>query len=438
MDRKMKDSGIAWIGEIPDTWTLQRMKNCIASRQSGAWGDEASGEVGDAICLRIADFDYSRFRFKDVPVEELTLRHYSRDVIEALRLEKGDILIEKSGGGEKTPVGRTVIFDKGYTALYANFMDRLRCTNSMYPQYMQYVFVTFYKNDYSRNYIKQTTGIQNLDLTSMLSTEVVATPPIDEQIRIAEFLDRKCAEIDSVIAATQRTIEEYKSLKQSIITEAVTKGVRGKRPMKDSGIEWIGDIPSDWKVAKIKHSIKWKSVKGNPDGTVLSLYRDYGVIPKDSRDDNHNVTSLDTSTYKVVDIGDFVINKMKAWQGSMAVSDYCGIISPAYHVCEITNPNIYKKYFHHLLRNHLYLPEYTRLSTGMRIGQWDLGYDDFKNLPFIIPSYDEQVEIVEYIEEVCKKFDALIDSKTQLIEEMESYKKSVIYEYVTGKKEVTV
>ena len=117
------------------------------------------------------------------------------------------------------------------------------------------------------------------------------------------------------------------------------------REMKNSGIEWIGDIPSDWQVAKLKHSIKWKSEKGNPEGTVLSLYRDYGVIPKDSRDDNHNVTSLDTSTYKVVDVGDFVINKMKAWQGSMAVSEYCGIISPAYHVCEIINPNIYKKYF---------------------------------------------------------------------------------------------
>ena len=117
------------------------------------------------------------------------------------------------------------------------------------------------------------------------------------------------------------------------------------REMKNSGIEWIGDIPSDWQVAKLKHSIKWKSEKGNPEGTVLSLYRDYGVIPKDSRDDNHNVTSLDTSTYKVVDVGDFVINKMKAWQGSMAVSEYCGIISPAYHVSEIINPNIYKKYF---------------------------------------------------------------------------------------------
>ena len=129
------------------------------------------------------------------------------------------------------------------------------------------------------------------------------------------------------------------------------------RAMKDSGIEWIGEIPSNWKVCPIKTSIKWKSEKKHADAQVLSLYRDYGIVPKDSRDDNHNVTSLDTSEYKFVEIGDLVINKMKAWQGSIAVSDYEGIISPAYHVCQITNEKIHKNtyisYFgiHHIFLN---------------------------------------------------------------------------------------
>lgn len=180
------------------------------------------------------------------------------------------------------------------------------------------------------------------------------------------------------------------------------------REMKDSGIEWIGEIPANWKVSLLKFSIRWKSEKGQPDAEVLSLYRDLGVVPKNSRDDNHNVTSLDTSGYKVVDIGDFVINKMKAWQGSMAVSKYAGIVSPAYHVCEITNPDIYKEYFHHLLRNPAYIPEYLRLSTGMRTGQWDLGFDDFKNIPFIIPPYDEQIQIVKKIDRKCAEIDSVI------------------------------
>ena len=115
------------------------------------------------------------------------------------------------------------------------------------------------------------------------------------------------------------------------------------REMKDSGIAWIGSIPTEWNVCPLKTSIKWKSEKNRADAIVLSLYRDYGIVPKDSRDDNYNVTSLDTSGYKYVEVGDLVVNKMKAWQGSIAVSDYEGIVSPAYHVCQITNRNVYKK-----------------------------------------------------------------------------------------------
>jgi len=203
------------------------------------------------------------------------------------------------------------------------------------------------------------------------------------------------------------------------------------RKMKDSGIEWIGEIPEGWEVSELKYAIRWKSEKGCPDAPVLSLYRDYGVIPKDSRDDNHNVTSLDTSNYKVVDIGDLVINKMKAWQGSMAVSDYRGIVSPAYHVCSVTSDRVNKRYLHHLLRNPAYLPEYARLSTGMRIGQWDLGFDDFKNIPFLIPPLDEQVKIADYLDNGCTALDALLDKMRSSIEEYKNLKQAVITQAVT-------
>ena len=436
MAREMKDSGIEWIGEIPKEWKLTRMKTCILHRDSGAWGNEANGDEGDIICLRIADFDYSVFRLKDTEEELLTKRNYNASIIENLLLQKNDIIIEKSGGGEKTPVGRTVIFDKHYRAVYANFCDRLRCREIILPQFMQYIFVTFYANGYIWNYIKQTTGIQNLDLTTMLSAEKIALPSIAEQQKIIDFLNLCCAELNNVIKKTHASIEEYKKLKQAVITQAVTKGIRGDREMRNSGIEWIGEIPYEWEVSQVKYSLKWKSKKGQPQEEVLSLYRDYGVIPKDSRDDNHNVTSLDTSGYKVVDIGDFVINKMKAWQGSMAVSEYRGIISPAYHVCEFINDNLNKKYFHYLMRNKSYIPEYTRVSTCMRVGQWDLGFDDFKNIPFLLPSQGEQQEIVNYLDEKCSAIDDLIIKKEQYLSEIENYKKSLIYEYVTGKKEV--
>ena len=122
--RPMKDSGVKWLGKIPADWNIYRMKSCIADRMSGSWGNEATHEEGDIICLRIADFDYSKFRFKDIPVDELTVRNYDRTSVNKLLLKKGDILIEKSGGGEKTPVGRTVIFDKDYPALYSRTCSR--------------------------------------------------------------------------------------------------------------------------------------------------------------------------------------------------------------------------------------------------------------------------------------------------------------------------
>ena len=203
------------------------------------------------------------------------------------------------------------------------------------------------------------------------------------------------------------------------------------RKMKDSGIEWIGEIPEGWEVSQLKYATRWKSEKGCPDAPVLSLYRDFGVVPKDSRDDNHNVTSLDTSNYKVVDVGDLVINKMKAWQGSMAVSDYRGIVSPAYHVCSITSNKVNKRYLHHLLRNPAYLPEYARLSTGMRIGQWDLGFDDFKNIPFLIPPLDEQAKIADYLDNGCASLDATLSKTRSSIEEYKKLKQAIITQAVT-------
>ena len=203
------------------------------------------------------------------------------------------------------------------------------------------------------------------------------------------------------------------------------------RKMKDSGIDWIGEIPEGWEVSKIKYHLKWKSEKGYPTEQVLSLYRDYGIIPKNSRDDNHNVTSLDTSGYKLVDKGDFVINKMKAWQGSMAVSGFRGIISPAYHVCEFTSESIYRKYFHYLMRNISYLPEYERLSTGMRIGQWDLQYDDFKNIPFLLPCFTEQQAIAAHLDRICSEIDSVTAKIKATIEEYKKLKQAVITEAVT-------
>ena len=205
----------------------------------------------------------------------------------------------------------------------------------------------------------------------------------------------------------------------------------GYTEMKDSGIEWVGEIPKEWKVTRMKTLLQNVSEKNHPDSTVLSLYRDLGVVPKNSRDDNHNVTSEDTSNYKFVRCGDLVINKMKAWQGSLAVSEFEGIVSPAYYVCKFISNSTDKKYLHYLLRCRPYAQEFERLSTGMRVGQWDLGIDDFLRVSVICPSLSEQSAIAVYLDTQCAKIDEIIAEAKASIEDYKQWRASIIYEAVT-------
>lgn len=202
------------------------------------------------------------------------------------------------------------------------------------------------------------------------------------------------------------------------------------REMKDSGARWIGVIPYDWEVDKLKFHLKRNEPRNPGDLTVLSLYRELGIIPKDSRDDNHNVTSEDTSKYKYVKPGSFVINKMKAWQGSVAVSDFEGIVSPAYFVYEFIDKSFYKRYFHYLLRS-CYKDEFMRLSGGIRVGQWDLPSVSLDNVLVIIPSLGEQKHIADFLDAKCDEIDSLIADIQSQIDTLEQYKRSVITEAVT-------
>lgn len=199
---------------------------------------------------------------------------------------------------------------------------------------------------------------------------------------------------------------------------------------KDSGIEWIGEIPKGWNVSKIGYHLKWFSKKNEPDKEVLSVYRELGVVKKNERDDNHNRTPLDLTQYKYVRPGDLVINKMKAWQGSVGVSDFEGIVSPAYFVYEFTSKMINKKYLHHLLRG-CYKDEMMRLSDGIRVGQWDLSSYKFERMPIILPPLHEQQRIADFLDTKCDILDRTIDAVSRQIEELEKYKKALITKTVT-------
>ncbi|HEW79560.1 MAG TPA: restriction endonuclease subunit S [Phycisphaerales bacterium] len=200
---------------------------------------------------------------------------------------------------------------------------------------------------------------------------------------------------------------------------------------KDSGAGWLGKIPCDWSIKSIRAVTQLKSEKNQPDLQVLSVYREHGVIIKDSRDDNHNATSLDTSGYKVVDKGDLVVNKMKAWQGSMGVSDHYGLVSPAYITCRVDTERVYPKFLHYLLRSKPYIGIYNALSYGVRVGQWDMHYEDFKHIPIPIPEKKTQDRIADFLDQKTAEIDKAVAKKQRLIELLKEQKAILINQAVT-------
>ncbi|MEN6079628.1 restriction endonuclease subunit S [Chromobacterium piscinae] len=199
---------------------------------------------------------------------------------------------------------------------------------------------------------------------------------------------------------------------------------------KPSNAAWLGDVPSLWDVQPLRAVTSLKSDKNRPDLPVLSVYREYGVILKNSRDDNHNATSLDTSNYKVVKPGDLVVNKMKAWQGSMGVSAHHGVVSPAYITCTTKADRVRPAYLHYLLRSLPLIGVYNSLSYGVRVGQWDMHYEDFKQIPIPLPPKDEQDRIVAFLDQKTAEIDAAIAKKERLIELLQEQKNIRIHQAV--------
>lgn len=427
MAREMKYSGVKWIGEIPKGWEVKKLKYLI--RKPLQYGANESGVEYDESLpryIRITDITMDN-KLKDDG--KLSLEY---DKAKPYILEDEDLLFARSGAS----VGKTFLYKREYGfSAFAGYLikasfDKIKVS----PSYFYYNTLSSSYESWKQQAFTQAT-IQNIG-ADKYNTLIVPSPPLSEQQAIADFLDAKCAEIDGLLADLDAEVKTLAEYKKSIIAETVTRGLNPNAQMKLSGIPWAETIPAHWTTEKFRYKLKVRRVSGHGDKQVLSVYRKFGVVPKDSRDDNHNVTSEDTSKYKYVRPNDFVINKMKAWQGSMGVSEYEGIVSPAYFVYEFSDDDYNPRYFHYFMRNANNIPEYRRLSGGIREGQWDLSPYDLGNMPIIIPPKEEQDKIVIYLDEKCAAIDqAILDKQTQ-IETLKSYRASLIYEYVTGKKQV--
>lgn len=418
----MKDSGIEWIGEIPSHWDCIRGKYIFTQRN----------ERGNTIHLQLLSPTQNYGVVPQDVYEELSgmkvvKLNEDTDLNTLKTIHKGDFCISLrsfQGGFEYSEYEGVV------SPAYQVFCPIVPVSRGYY----KYLFKDVMFIEKMNSYTLSLRDGKNISFADFGNT-YIPVPPIEEQIEIATFLDAKCAEMDALAADIQAGIDSLEAYKRSVITEAVTKGLNPAAEMKDSGVPWIGLVPSTWRVDKIKYHFKRNEPRNPGNVEVLSVYRDYGVIPKDSRDDNHNVTSEDTSKYKFVHKGDLVINKMKAWQGSLAVSEYEGIVSPAYFVFNFTDGDFNKKYFHYHIRS-CYKDEFRRISGGIREGQWDLPPEEFINEFILLPPLVEQNKIVNFIDRTINETDAIINEKKEQLTILDEYKKSVIYEYVTGKKEV--
>lgn len=436
--QKMKDSGVEWIGEIPEHWDIKRLKYAIPDRCVGAWGEEEKGGGDGYICLRVADFDYPKMKFADKDISELTRRSYKPSTIRRLKLKKNDLIIEKSGGGEKTPVGRSVLFTYDYPAVYSNFLEKLSLNEFIKPKWMLYVLNTFYNLRYIKNFINQTTGIQNLDLNKLLNQMAIPVPILEEQQIIIDFLDFKCSKIDSLVDKIQSEIDVLQQYRKSVIYEAVTKGLNPNVEMKDSEENWLGSIPAHWEITRVASLYSERNESGNPDLPVLMVSINSGVSDSEvSNEDRMRsvVQSEDKTKYKRVFPDDLVYNMMRAWQGAFGAVRVDGLVSPAYVVAK-PKQQLDSRYIEALFRTPAAISEMKRFSYGIADFRLRLYWQYFRNIRLCLPPLEEQKRIADFVEERSNKINAVIVKKQEQLSVLADYKKSLIYEYVTGKKEV--
>lgn len=424
--RKMRDSGIDWIGTIPQDWQLSKIGSLYTQRNE-----------------KVSDKDYQPLSVTMQGIlPQLATAAKTDDGDNRKLVRVGDFAInsrsDRRGSCGISPLDGSVSL--------INII--LTPRTAMHPGYYNWLFHTtlfadeFYKWGHGIVADLWTTRWQEM------KSITVPVPEFAEQERIAAFLDAECAEIDAVLEKTRASIEEYKKLKQAVITQAVTKGIRGDRPMKDSCIEWIGDIPESWEVSSVRYIGQLQNGiskggeffgKGFPFVSYGDVYKNYelpysvsGLI---------DTTEDERATYSV-EYGDIFFTRTSETIEEVGFSCVCkrsipnatfaGFIIRLRPFCAdekiLTD---YAKYYFRGEHIRAYLVKEMNLVTRASLGQTLL-----KGMSVIVPPKSAQKEIAEYLDDKCADIDALVAKKQQYLTEIENYKKSLIYEYVTGKKEV--
>lgn len=432
MSREMKDSGVEWIGEIPKDWKVKKLKRIGKFSSSGI--DKKINE--NEVPVKIVNYVdvYRDIKHELFNSDEYMVVTTTQEKIDKHCLKKGDLVFTPSSETiEDIGISSLVREDLDNTA-FSYHLLRFEFNIDIYENYKKYLCNNYYVRNY---YSKCATGTirKTLNRNDFELTEVLL-PPFLEQQKIANFLDEKVGEIDRLIDNAKKSIEEYKKYKQSVITEAVTKGLDPNVEMKDSGIEWIGEIPKHWEINIINQiflNLKNKNINLQ-EKNLLSL--SYGKIIRKNIKDNTGLLPENFTGYNIIEKNDIVLrltdlqNDHKSLRVGRA--EERGIITSAYITLR-PRKNIDTRYYYRFLHTFDVYKGFYGMGSGVRQG---LNFDELKYLKIVNPPVYEQNKIANYLDLKCNEIDNLISKKEQLISELESYKKSIIYEYVTGKKEV--
>ena len=416
--REMKDSGVQWIGAIPVDWKIDNPQYHFSQRKDRAKQGMVQLTASQKYGV-ITQTEYMERTGANIVTVQKDF-----DILKLVCA--GDFVIHMrsfQGGLEYSE--KTGSISSAYVMLIPSNTIRE-------PRYYKWFFK-------SSNYIDALSSTSNLvrDGQAMRWSNFIQLPilfpPAEEQQRIADFLDAKCAEIDALTADIQTQIDTLEQYKRSVITETVTKGLNPDAEMKDSGIQWIGNMPAHWDVIRGKYILRYMQKPVREDDGVITCFRDGEVTLRSNRREDGFTMSDKEIGYQGIDVGDLVVHGMDGFAGSIGISNSRGKASP---VLNVLDTDQCKRYIMYYLRSMAYSDVFLALATGIRVRSCDLRWNKLAELSYPVPPLDEQNAIVKHIDSVLSKADAVIADKKAQLATLDEYKKSLIFEYVTGKKEV--
>ena len=411
--REMKDSGLQWAGKIPKTWMVKKGKYFLNIQTLPVREDD-----GVITCFRDGEVTLRSNRREEGFTISTTEAGYQG-------INQGDLIVHGMDGF----AGAIGISDsRGKATPVLNNLETAENKRYMMYELRAMAFCELFQ--------ALSTGIRVRTCDTnwgKLRAINYFLPPIKEQKRIAAFLDSKCAEIDALSADIQSEIATLEAYKRSVITETVTKGLDKTVPMKDSGIEWIGEIPETWDIKKGKYCLRYVQKPTKPDDDVITCFRDGEVTLRKNRREEGFTISLKEIGYQGIDVGDLVVHGMDGFAGAIGISDSRGKASPVLNVLDTDNN---KRYIMYYLRSLAFNGVFLALSTGIRVRTCDTNWSKLRELLYVLPSKKEQDAIVRFVDKRLNATDEIIAQKQEQLAVLADYKKSVIYEYVTGKKEV--